>query len=216
MGCHALLQEIFQTQGWNPHLRLLHCRQILYCWVTQPGLQPLLKILEDCYGAKFPILSTNIYVAPTVLCALGLETWWSQGATENLLPWGAESNMQPAEKPSKKGCHVACHAHECYSAHCGESYAQLSDSEMMDRWHGATPWLVERKDRHDGGQSKKWLQCIQQFLTPSFSFTSVCVGVGWGGEWKLLSHVQLFATPWTIAHQAPLYMKFSRQTYWNG
>ena len=28
MGCHALLQGIFLTQGWNPGL--LHCRQILY------------------------------------------------------------------------------------------------------------------------------------------------------------------------------------------
>ena len=27
----------------------------------------------------------------------------------------------------------------------------------------------------------------------------------------LLSHVRLFATPWTIAHQAPLSMGFSRQ-----
>ena len=26
----------------------------------------------------------------------------------------------------------------------------------------------------------------------------------------------LFATPWTIAHQAPLSMKFSRQEYWSG
>ena len=33
---------------------------------------------------------------------------------------------------------------------------------------------------------------------------------------KLLSHVQLFATPWTIAHQAPLSMGFSRQEYWSG
>ena len=33
---------------------------------------------------------------------------------------------------------------------------------------------------------------------------------------KLLSHVQLFATPWTIAYQAPLSMEFSRQEYWNG
>ena len=32
---------------------------------------------------------------------------------------------------------------------------------------------------------------------------------------KLLSHVQLFATPWTIAHQAPPSMKFSRQEYWS-
>ena len=30
------------------------------------------------------------------------------------------------------------------------------------------------------------------------------------------SHVQLFATPWTIAHQAPLSMVFSKQEYWSG
>ena len=33
---------------------------------------------------------------------------------------------------------------------------------------------------------------------------------------KLLSHVQLFATPWTVACQAPLSMGFSRQEYWSG
>ena len=31
-----------------------------------------------------------------------------------------------------------------------------------------------------------------------------------------LSHVQLFGTPWTIAHQAPLSTVFSRQEYWSG
>ena len=30
------------------------------------------------------------------------------------------------------------------------------------------------------------------------------------------SHVQLFVTPWTVAHQAPLTMGFSRQEYWSG
>ena len=29
------------------------------------------------------------------------------------------------------------------------------------------------------------------------------------------SHVQLFVTPWTVAHQAPLSMRFSRQEYWS-
>ena len=33
---------------------------------------------------------------------------------------------------------------------------------------------------------------------------------------QLLSHVLLFATPRTIAHQAPLSMRFSRQEYWSG
>ena len=33
---------------------------------------------------------------------------------------------------------------------------------------------------------------------------------------KSLSHVQLFATPWTAAYQAPPSMGFSRQHYWSG
>ena len=31
----------------------------------------------------------------------------------------------------------------------------------------------------------------------------------------VLSHVRLFATPWTVAHQAPLSREFSRQEYWH-
>ena len=33
---------------------------------------------------------------------------------------------------------------------------------------------------------------------------------------KSLSLVQLFVTPWTVAHQPPLSMGFSRQEYWSG
>ena len=33
---------------------------------------------------------------------------------------------------------------------------------------------------------------------------------------KSLSHIRLFATPWTVAHQAPPSMEFSRQEYWSG
>ena len=32
----------------------------------------------------------------------------------------------------------------------------------------------------------------------------------------MLSHVKLFATPWTVAHQDPLSLGFSRQKYWTG
>ena len=32
----------------------------------------------------------------------------------------------------------------------------------------------------------------------------------------VLSCVQLFATPWTVAHQAPPSVEFSRQEYWSG
>ena len=33
---------------------------------------------------------------------------------------------------------------------------------------------------------------------------------------KSFSHVRLFATPWTIAYQAPPSMGFSKQEYWSG
>ena len=33
---------------------------------------------------------------------------------------------------------------------------------------------------------------------------------------QLLSHVLLFATSWTVAHQAPVSMEFSRPEYWSG
>ena len=33
---------------------------------------------------------------------------------------------------------------------------------------------------------------------------------------KSLSHVQFFATPWTVAYEVPPSMEFSRQEYWSG
>ena len=50
-------------------------------------------------------------------------------------------------------------------------------------------------------------ECVLQ-LDRGSGCTTLCVCV--------LSHVQLFVTPWTVAHQAPLSMGFSRQEYWSG
>ena len=35
-------------------------------------------------------------------------------------------------------------------------------------------------------------------------------------ESQLSGCVQLFGTLWTVDHQAPLFMEFSRQEYWSG
>ena len=48
------------------------------------------------------------------------------------------------------------------------------------------------------------------------------VAISFSNAWKRkvkvksLSHVWLFASTWTAAHQAPLSTGFSRQGYWNG
>ena len=38
----------------------------------------------------------------------------------------------------------------------------------------------------------------------------------WKGKCQSLSHVQLFVAPWSVAHQAPMSVEFSRQEYWSG
>ena len=57
-------------------------------------------------------------------------------------------------------------------------------------------------------------------VTPScysLSVSSVCVCVCVCARvLSCFSRDQLFAAPWTIAHQAPLSMGFSRQEYWSG
>ena len=40
--------------------------------------------------------------------------------------------------------------------------------------------------------------------------------MSWKVKVKSLSRVRLFATPWTVAYQAPLSMGFSRQECWSG
>ena len=50
---------------------------------------------------------------------------------------------------------------------------------------------------------------IFKFLTFDMTFWFECVLSSFSPVW-------LFATPWTVAHQAPLSMGFSRQEHWSG
>ena len=54
--------------------------------------------------------------------------------------------------------------------------------------------------------------CTPLFRAALFTIAKTCACVCA----QSLNCVQLFATPLTIAHQAPLYMEFSRQEYWSG
>ena len=58
--------------------------------------------------------------------------------------------------------------------------------------------------------SAPWVPCTISELSESWSENMhVCV-------LNHFSHVRVFVTQWTGAHQAPLSMEFSRQEYWSG
>ena len=60
-------------------------------------------------------------------------------------------------------------------------------------------------------------KCFLWFLYLTWLSLSLELRVPGVSEWvKSLSRVQLFATPWTVAHHAPPSLGLSRQEYWVG
>ena len=74
-------------------------------------------------------------------------------------------------------------------------------SKQLTHWK--SPWCWERL-RAEGVEGIRgwdgWTASLMQ----------------WARKWKWSRSVRLFATPWAVAHQAPLSMGFSRQEYWSG
>ena len=71
-------------------------------------------------------------------------------------------------------------------------------------------------DPIDGSPPGSPIPGILQARTLEWVAISFSNASKWKVKVKLLSHVRLFATPWTVAYQAPLSMGFSRQEYWSG
>ena len=71
-------------------------------------------------------------------------------------------------------------------------------------------------DPIDGSPPGSTVPGILQARTLEWVAISFSNAWKWKVKVKLLSRVQLFATPWTAAYQAPPSMGFSRQEYWSG
>ena len=117
-----------------------------------------------------------------------------------LLPW-----FLPLEKASP-----ACHPQD----------------PGITQYHEAAPQIADRRSRRKLSVSTRLALCIQNLLS---DIISKAWQIGWGslttedrqkpagidaeGCWKSLSlsHVHFFVTPWTVAHQASLFLEFSRQ-----
>ena len=71
-------------------------------------------------------------------------------------------------------------------------------------------------DPIDGSSPSSAVPGILQARTMEWVAISFSNAWKWKVNGKSLSHVRLFATPWTAAYQAPPSMRFSRQEYWSG
>ena len=85
-------------------------------------------------------------------------------------------------------------------------------------------FLLENKHK-DSGKAQPWWGRQAQYSSGQRPVScrdcplhsQHCVWVGYFiSHAQTLSHARLFATPWTVAHRAPLSTGFPRQEYWSG
>ena len=93
---------------------------------------------------------------------------------------------------------------------------------VIDIWVASNCWLV--RINFLSLWSKGWITLIctatrqemLSFLNISKWLSSMYVHIYASCCWAVFSCVWLFATPWTVACQAPLFMRFPRQEYCSG
>ena len=136
-----------------------------------------------------------------------------QAATHSDLPveWAASSAFSLCRAVSFP------HPHWVY-AHCLQS---LLKQHLLNKAYPAAaakslqscPTLCDPIDSSPAGSP---IPGILQARTLEWVAISFSNARKWKLKVKSLSRVQLLATPWTAAYQAPLPMGFSRQQYWSG
>ena len=95
VGCHALLQEIFPTQGSNPGL--LHCRQILY-YLSHQGSPRIVEWVANpfCRGSSWPRNWTGV----SCIASAFLTSWATREVCDMawgiLIPWPGVELRPPA------------------------------------------------------------------------------------------------------------------------
>ena len=79
-------------------------------------------------------------------------------------------------------------------------------------------WICSKKVNHQRFQSFEREEIGYGFLNKGkeYIYTHTHTYIHTHIKARVLSHIQLFVTPWTVAHQGPLSMGLSQQEHWSG
>ena len=205
VGCYALLRRIFPAQGLNPGL--LHCRKSLYHSATREHMDPLhpltslrceilailflyiLMIHLLFHYLLFHFLSPRNYDIIHQLLMLKKTKQDNRWIIEILINQNLVMMLKliPWAK-SQDWIFSSQYLKDKFS----HTYTPISEQYIYNK-KKETEYLFKKEGLH-------WTITCNKNLS----------------EWQALSRVGLFATPWTVACEAPPPMGFSRQEYWSG
>ena len=94
-----------------------------------------------------------------------------------------------------------------------QDYPQGNKKTKKAKWlsEEALQIAVQRRQVKSKGEKERYTHLNAEIRKPFQHCTAPLIH-----KVKSLSSVQLLVTLWTVAHQAPLSMGFSRQEYWSG
>ena len=99
-----------------------------------------------------------------------------------------------------------------FYGHCNAVWLLVWPAAAAAKSLQSCPTLCDPIDGSPPGSSVPGILQARTLEWVAISFSNA-------GKWKVkvksLSHVRLFATPWTVAHHAPPSMGFSRQEHWS-
>ena len=135
---------------------------------------------------------------------------WHSSILASEIPWTEEPGRLQSMGSKRVGhewAHVCTHVH--IHSDKGTESKQAAAAKSLQ----SCPTLC---DPRDGSPPGSPIPGILQARTLEWVAISFSNAWKWKNKVKSLSCVQLLATPWTAAYQAPPYMGFSRQEYWSG
>ena len=146
--------------------------------------------------------------------------WWGKEHARCFLPWRFESSQ--THEPGRKVRQVdrACPWQRSFQELWTPLRArpQLRQAELQQ----LQACCLQRSLDISGSYPRGWGLRSFKALRPIWSLRSIFLeelsqpSTSGSLIVQSLSHVRLCATPWTVAHQAPLSVGFSTQEYWSG
>ena len=135
VGCHALLQGIFQSHGSNPGLP--HCRMILYCQKGFPGGSVV----------KNPPAKFRRHRRP------GFDPWAGK------MPWSRKQQLTPVFLPGKFQTQRSLGRYSSWGLNWGHRRGTYSSSQNQQRM-SATPHMPGMSVASRGTSLFPWLRVL--------------------------------------------------------
>ena len=119
-------------------------------------------------------------------------------------------------------CHLWSFTKNCIKSQMSIIQSEVNQKEKnthiwnLERWYWWTYFQGMKKRcrhkehtyRHEGWGRKKRVEQMERITRKHINCVCMCA--------KSFHHAWHFATPWSVTHQTPLSMGFSRQEYWSG